>query len=79
MTLALTKHKIHRDGVDGMTIGLFNNGTRIGGADLRLPADSEAVETIVSILVSQAKAHGLHVGRNSVVGLTRAVEMGAVE
>lgn len=79
MTLALTKHKVHRDGVDGMTIGLFNNGTRIGGADLRLPADSEAVETIVGILCSQAKSHGVHVGRTCVAGLTRAVEMGAVE
>ena len=79
MNLHLSKTNIERDGVVGMSIELRTKDGLIGGADLRLPADEQAVATIIDTLGHQAERHGVRLNGRQKLALAQSIEMGAVQ
>lgn len=77
--IALTKHKIHHKGQDGIAVRLWNDGIEVGAADLALPADDMAVRETVQTLRSQAEFSGVRIGGRKASLLAEMIATGAVE
>ena len=78
MNLRIIKRAINRDGVNGLSIELMGDGVKLGGADLRLPADDAAVKAIVDILARQSEAMGVTISGRKLPAMCQQIEMGAV-
>lgn len=77
--IALTKHKIHHRGQDGIAVRLWNDGIEVAAADLALPADDAAVKETVRELRDQAEFSGVRITSHKSVELVNLIETGAVE
>jgi hypothetical protein len=77
--IALTKHKIHHKGQDGIAVRLWSDGIEVAAADLCLPADDGAVRETVDELRTQAEFSGIRINGRRAIELANMIETGAVE
>lgn len=79
MNLALTKHKIHIGGINGIAVRLSADGVEIAAADLALPADLAAVKQTVDSIKHQATFHDVRLNGGKLMAIAQQIEAGAVE